>query len=122
VLLIEDAYGKWGLPKGHPESGETLRDTALREVSEETGLSDLELGPELLTIDWRFRSHDAHVHKFATFFLMFSAHGDPVPQHAEGIREAQWVPLERAHERISYPNAAAVVQAARAALQSSELP
>jgi 8-oxo-dGTP pyrophosphatase MutT (NUDIX family) len=116
VLLIKDPYDKWGLPKGHAEVGEALHETALREVSEETGLSDLALGPELTTIEWTFRSGDTHVHKHATFYLMFSERGDPVPERREGIREAVWVPLETAHERISYPNATAVVHAARAIL------
>ena len=116
VLLIRDPYDKWGLPKGHAEAGETLHETALREVSEETGLSDLELGPELTTIEWPFRSGNARIHKRATFYLMFSERGVPVPARGEGIRAAEWVPLESAHERISYPNAKAVVRAARAAL------
>jgi 8-oxo-dGTP diphosphatase len=116
VLLIEGPYGKWGLPKGHAEPGEALPDTALREVTEETGLSDLELGPELMTIEWQFSAGDVRVRKLATFFLMFSEHGDPVPQRSEGITEVTWVPLESAHERISYPNAIAVVRAARSAL------
>ena len=88
----------------------------LREVSEETGLSDLELGPELTTIEWTFRSGDARIHKRATFYLMFSERGVPVPARREGIRAAEWVALESADERISYPNAKAVVRAARATL------
>ena len=116
VLLIKDSYDKWGLPKGHAEAGEALHETALREVAEETGLVGLELGPELATIDWRFRSGGQTIHKFATFFLMFSESGDPVPERKEGISEAVWVPLESAHERISYPNAREVVRAAQAML------
>jgi 8-oxo-dGTP pyrophosphatase MutT (NUDIX family) len=116
VLLIKDSYDKWGLPKGHAEAGETLHETALREVSEETGLADLELGPELVTIDWTFRSGGEPVHKFATFFLMFSERGDPVPQRKEGITDAVWVPLDAASKQISYPNAAEVVVAAQAML------
>src|SRR5687768_8418483 len=79
ILLIKDPYDKWGLPKGHAEEGEALYETALREVAEETGLSDLALGPELVTIDWRFRAEGVSVRKFATFFLMFSDQGQPVP-------------------------------------------
>jgi 8-oxo-dGTP pyrophosphatase MutT (NUDIX family) len=116
VLLIRDPYGKWGLPKGHAEPGEALADTALREVTEETGLSDLELGPELMTIEWQFGAEDVVVRKVATFFLMFSEHGVAVPQRSEGITEVAWVPLESAQERISYPNAIEVVRAARSAL------
>lgn len=116
VLVIRDPYEKWGLPKGHREDGEALHETALREVSEETGLLDLELGPELVTIDWRFRTQGKEIHKFATFYLMFSARGDPMPERGEGITEAEWVRLATAHERISYSNATAVVQAAQAML------
>jgi 8-oxo-dGTP pyrophosphatase MutT (NUDIX family) len=122
VLLIKDPYGKWGLPKGHAEGEEAPHETALREVAEETGLSDLELGPEVVTIDWRFDLHDVQVHKFATFYLMFSKWGDPVPERGEGITEATWVPLESAHERISYPNAVEVVRSARTLLLDAGAP
>jgi 8-oxo-dGTP pyrophosphatase MutT (NUDIX family) len=120
VLLIKDRHDQWGLPKGHAEPGEAAHETALREVTEETGLSDLELGPELMTIDWQFSAEDVLVHKFATFFLMFSRHGDPVPERAEGIMEATWVPLESVHERVSYPNAITVVRAVQSLLLDAE--
>jgi 8-oxo-dGTP pyrophosphatase MutT (NUDIX family) len=119
VLVIRDPYKKWGLPKGHAEKGETLAETALREVTEETGLCQLELGPELLTIDWTFRTHGEQIHKFATFYLMFSDEGDPVPELSEGITEARWVRLDAAHRRISYQNASEVVRAAQARYSSS---
>lgn len=113
VLIIRDPYKKWGLPKGHTEEGETLQETALREVSEETGLTSLELGPELITIDWTFRGQGERIHKFATFFLMFSSEGEPVPEAGEGITATKWVRLDAAHRRISYQNASAVVRAAQ---------
>lgn len=114
VLVIRDPYKKWGLPKGHAEDGESRAETALREVSEETGLSELELGPELITIDWTFRVGGERIHKYATFFLMYSVHGDPVPERSEGITDVKWVPLASAHRKISYQNASEVVKAAQA--------
>jgi 8-oxo-dGTP pyrophosphatase MutT (NUDIX family) len=120
VLLIRDPYDKWGLPKGHAESGEATHETALREVREETGLTDLELGPELLTIDWKFRSQRREIHKFATFYLMFSQQGDPTPQRSEGIRAAEWVRLDAAHARISYPNAMVVIRAVQEQVLDAE--
>ena len=113
TLLIRDPYRKWGLPKGHGEEGESLAETALREVREETGLTDLRLGPELVTIDWVFRLEGRRIHKFATFFLMYSDRGAPVPETDEGISACEWVPLEEAPERISYENAGQVARAAR---------
>ena len=113
MLVIRDPYRKWGLPKGHAEEGETPGETALREVSEETGLTDLELGAELTTIDWFFRARGRRIHKYTTFFLMHSTLGEPVPEVGEGISACEWVRLDVAHERISYDNAAEVVKVAQ---------
>jgi len=113
LLLIRDPYEKWGFPKGHAENGEAPHQTALREVSEETGLTDLELGPELATIEWTFRARGKEFRKFATFYLMYSREGVPRPEVSEGITEIEWVRLDTAHERLSYANAVAVVQAAQ---------
>ena len=116
VLIIRDPYKKWGLPKGHAEDGERPQETALREVAEETDLRDLELGQELVTIDWFFHANGQRVHKFTTFYLMYSATGDPTPEKGEGISACAWVPLASAHERISYDNASEVVKVAQRVL------
>jgi len=121
VLVIRDPYQNWGLPKGHLEDGEGSGEAAAREVSEETGLSDLVLGPELATIDWYFRSGGKLVHKFCAFYLMESASGDPVPEAEEGITECVWMTLDEAAARISYDNARDIVIAAREALDQGAL-
>jgi 8-oxo-dGTP pyrophosphatase MutT (NUDIX family) len=105
VLLIKDPYQNWGLPKGHLENGEDTRQAAVREVAEETGLTELEIGPELGTIEWYFRRKSRLIHKVCTFFLMRSDDGDPVPEIAEGITEVAWLPFGEAKTRIAYANA-----------------
>ena len=121
VLVIRDPYQNWGLPKGHLEEGEGSGEAAAREVTEETGLSDLVLGPELATIDWYFRAGGKLVHKFCAFYLMKSVSGDPVPEEEEGITECVWMSLDEAAARISYDNAREVVNAAREALDQGTL-
>ncbi|HEX9887543.1 MAG TPA: NUDIX hydrolase [Longimicrobiales bacterium] len=117
VLLIKDPYKNWGLPKGHLEEGETSVEAALREVTEETGLSDLHLGPELGTIDWHFRQDGEGVHKFCVFFLMRSERGETIPEEREGISECVWAPLEEAASRITYDNARSMILVAERLLE-----
>lgn len=121
ALLIKDPYGNWGLPKGHLEGSEAPHEAGIREVSEETGLKDLVLGPELRTIDWYFRIRGRLIHKYCAFFLMTSEDGEAVPQEAEGITECRWVPLLQAVDAVDYENAREVVrEAARIALGREE--
>lgn len=48
-LLLHYRSGHWDFPKGHTESGETEHKTLIREVSEEAGLTDLEILPDFKT-------------------------------------------------------------------------
>ena len=112
ILLIRDSYNHWGFPKGHVEKGETPDAAALREVEEETGLSELVLGPPLQTIDWFFRARGRLIHKYCHFYLIESPAGEPCPQEEEGITECRWMPLTEAIRTISYANARQVLEGA----------
>ena len=115
-LVIRDRYGQWGLPKGHLEDGESPKQAALREVNEETGLSDLELSEQLGVTDWSFRAKGGVVHKSGTFYLMYSEEGDPMPQLEEGITECVWVPAHEACSKIKYKNLHQILQKAQRVL------
>lgn len=120
MLIIRDPYKNWGLPKGHLERRETEAEAALREVEEETGLTDLVLREELPVIDWYFRIGDVLVHKFCRFYLMESREGVPVPDETEGISECRWVSFDEALETVTYANAREVIREARKALEARE--
>jgi len=111
-LLIRDSYQNWGFPKGHLEKSELPEAAALREVSEETGLTDLVVRGELSTIDWHFRFRGKLIHKICHFFLMESENAATSPQREEGITACKWVPIEEALSLISYANAREVLQQA----------
>lgn len=118
-LLIRDSYRNWGFPKGHVEKGELPDGAALREVSEETGLSDLAVRGLIETIDWHFRFRGKLIHKICHFYLMETAESTTSPQRTEGITACRWLPFGAAEELISYANARDVLRKARTLLPTS---
>jgi 8-oxo-dGTP pyrophosphatase MutT (NUDIX family) len=111
-LLIRDSYRNWGFPKGHIETAEPPEAAALREVGEETGLTDLVLRGTLEPIEWHFRFRGQLVHKVCHFFLIETAEATTSPQRAEGITACRWLPFEEAESLISYANAREVLRRA----------
>jgi 8-oxo-dGTP pyrophosphatase MutT (NUDIX family) len=114
VLLIKDSYRNWGFPKGHLEEGEDATTAAVREIGEETGLTELRLHGPIDAIDWYFRFRGRLIHKTCHFFLFESAAGDAQPQRDEGISACRWLPLEEAMRTVSYANARDVLRSAGA--------
>ena len=92
VLWIQ-RNGKWDLPKGKLEPGEQLEEAAVREVEEETGISDLTLTGEAFTT---FHTYEAGgvVHLKTTFWYPMHHNGTQtagVPQTIEGISDVTWL-------------------------------
>lgn len=121
-LLIRDSYRNWGFPKGHVEEGEAPDDAAMREVSEETGLTDLVVRGQIETIDWHFRFRGKLIHKICHFYLMETVESSTSPQRTEGITACRWLPFAAAEELISYANARDVLRKARALVPSASTP
>ena len=91
VLLIK-REGVWDLPKGHREEGEDIRETALREVSEETGVSGLTAGRLLcITHHCYLRDDVWHLKHCWWYEMTTDGTGSPEPQTEEGITEAVWM-------------------------------
>lgn len=120
-LLIRDSYRNWGFPKGHLESDEAPDAAAVREVREETGLTDVVLDGEIDTIDWFFRFRGKLVHKVCHFFLMRTDVTSTMPQRAEGITACRWARFEEASQLVSYANARDVLLRANAMVQGVDV-
>ena len=96
ILMIR-RLGKWDLPKGKSEKGETLQETAVREVMEECGLATPPvITGELFNTFHTYHRNGNHILKHTAWFTMFYD-GDPAlhPQFDEDITEAVWMPEDQ---------------------------
>jgi ADP-ribose pyrophosphatase YjhB (NUDIX family) len=95
-ILFIYRNNKWDLPKGKVEKNETIEDTALREVEEETGVRGLEIVKPLNTTYHIFKRHGKYKIKITYWFAMKTKFdGILQPQQNEGITKVEWLsPLE----------------------------
>src|SRR5438045_9651344 len=75
VLAGRESDGTWVFPKGTPDVGESVEETALREVREETGL-EVEIVRPIGQIEYWFAVPGQRVHKAVQFFLTRAIGGD----------------------------------------------
>lgn len=102
--LLIHRLGQWDLPKGKLDKGERIEECALREVEEETGLQNIELG-ELMDISYHmYIMHDKMVLKETYWYHMRAQKQALVGQLEEGIEKAVWVHAHNLtqHIRKSY--------------------
>jgi 8-oxo-dGTP pyrophosphatase MutT (NUDIX family) len=110
LIARRDRRGRlvWSLPKGHQEAGETLEQTAVREVREETGIEGT-IAQSLGSIDFWFMADGARVHKTVHHFLMHASSLELSDQDPE-VDEVAWVPLQEAASRLRYAGERRVVE------------
>lgn len=116
VLVARPADGLWALPKGTPEAGESVEQTALREVREETGLHVAIAGP-LGSIRYQYAVRGGvQVQKVVHHYLMRAVGGD-LSLHDHEYDVAAWVDIHEATARVSYANERAVLERAGLLIQ-----
>lgn len=95
LLIIEDRYMKISLPKGKQESGETMEQTALREVKEETGIEGRVIVPLEVIHYQYYHPQIGPINKEVHYFLVEAVAGTLVPQ-IEEINNVKWLAPEEA--------------------------
>jgi 8-oxo-dGTP pyrophosphatase MutT (NUDIX family) len=112
LLCGRAADGLWVLPKGTPEAGESIEQTALREVREETGV---EVVPEGVVgeIRYWFSRPQEGVRYFKTVrhYLLRPVGGDP-SLHDHEFDDVRWFPVPEALRLLTYRNEARILQQA----------
>ncbi|MHB8630596.1 MAG: NUDIX hydrolase [Candidatus Limnocylindria bacterium] len=114
ALLGRANSGSWVFPKGTPAPGESIEETALREVREETGL-DVRIVRPLGEMTYSFGAAGERVHKVVHFFLMEPTGGDPSLHDGE-YDEVRWVAVVEARRMLSFDSYREVLDRALAAL------
>ncbi len=103
-ILMIFRRGKWDLPKGKLDKGETLEACAVREVEEETGLQRIELLTALPVTYHTYHEGSKYILKESYWYHMkVEGPQQLIPQVGEGIDQVKWVSRERAREY--YPEA-----------------
>jgi bis(5'-nucleosidyl)-tetraphosphatase len=103
-LLLHYEGGHWDFVKGHVERNETERDTVRRETEEEAGITDLNfIEGYRQPISYYYKRAGRTVYKEVVFYLVESR-TDSVRLSREHVG-FDWLPYERAYERLTYKNA-----------------
>lgn len=98
---------KWDLPKGKTEKKETIEQTAIREVEEETGVKGLEIVKPLQITYHIFKRNGKYRIKVTYWFEMKTAYeGILEPQENEGITKVEWLSPKQVQQALenSYAN------------------
>ena len=106
----ERTGASWTLPKGTPNPDETIEETALREVAEETGLEVRIVAP-VGAINYFFTQDGERIHKTVHYFLM-EATGGSLEAHDHEFDDVRWIPLDEARTLLTFPTERQIVEQA----------
>ena len=105
VAIIQTSKeGRWQLPKGLIDPGETPEQAAMREVREEAGIT-CEIVEKIDSVDYwyvdRWGKEPARIHKYVHFYLMKYISGD-VGDHDDEVVDVRWSHIEEAIDSLAF--------------------
>lgn len=98
VLVVKQTSGFYGFPKGHVEIGETEKETAIREIKEETGLDINIISDKRYTQSYIVKEN---VHKDVVFFIA-NLENNNEKRQVEEIEEILWIDINEVENILTY--------------------
>jgi 8-oxo-dGTP pyrophosphatase MutT (NUDIX family) len=120
-LILQYPSGHFDFPKGHMEAGETEEDTLRRETAEETGIKDIQVYPERVSIRYFYQARGNEyerrvreqrgtwIFKVVYFYPAQALSATDVEISHEHIGSI-WLPFEAALAKVTFDNAKRVLQ------------
>lgn len=102
ILLIQDSKGRWTIPKGHIEPGENAKQTAVREIGEESGLYHIEVLMWLGKIHFQYRRIDKLVLMTTQIYLVRALDDHETPTKEQWMKGIKWFRFNDALDAIEY--------------------
>lgn len=121
ILLIQDAKNRWTIPKGHIEEGESSKQTAEREIGEETGLQEMKVLNWLGKINFRYRRQQSLVLMTTEIFLVQALGDTNDLKPEEWMNGIKWFPATEALDKIEYEDIGKIILLALKKIRNANL-
>lgn len=120
ILLIQDSKGRWTIPKGHIEPGETAKMTARREIEEETGLRKISVLAWLGKIHFKYRRADKLVLMTTQIYLVQALDSHEAPIGEKWMKDIEWFSFSKALELVEYEDIGKLMLIARKRVRAND--
>ena len=120
ILLIQDSKNRWTIPKGHIEPGETAKQTAVREIGEESGLKHVDVLSWLGKIHFKYRRLDKLVLMTTQVYLVQSLDKNEHPTKEKWMNGIRWFTFADALDAIEYADIEKLMLIAKRKIRSGE--
>ena len=116
-LLLHYEAGHWDFVKGNVEPNESEKDTVIRELKEETGITDAQFIEGFKEkIEYFYRRQGAKIHKKVIFFLI-ETHTEKVEVSYEHVGY-MWLDYQNAMKKLTFKSAKDALQKAHTLLKT----
>ncbi|TSC69364.1 MAG: NUDIX hydrolase, partial [Parcubacteria group bacterium Gr01-1014_70] len=117
IAFVHDVFGRWTLPKGHLEKGETAKEGAARKVEEEIGVHHLDMGEKIGEIE--YVAHDPEtgpVRRAVIYFLARTGEKELKLKITGGLDDARWFPADELEHITTYDDIKEILHHAKKTL------